>query len=59
VNDLSWVLHQTEGRFFERKSCLDRSGGRAKRRPVRDVARDIAETPAAVANADGGEEAEE
>jgi ATP-dependent DNA helicase RecG len=54
MTDLSWVLHQTEGQFFERKSCFDRSGGKAKRRTARDVARDIAETLAAMANADGG-----
>ena len=44
-----------EGQFFERKSALDRSGGRPKPRKAADVARDIAETLEAIANADGGE----
>lgn len=44
-----------EGQFFERKSALDRSGGRPKPRKAADVARDIAETLVAFANADGGE----
>ncbi len=54
MNELGWIVHQTEGQFFERKSCLDRSGHRPKRRAARDVARDIAETLTAMANADGG-----
>jgi ATP-dependent DNA helicase RecG len=54
MTGVDWVLHQTEGQFFERKSCYDRSAGEAKRRSVRDVARDVAETLAAMANADGG-----
>lgn len=49
-----WVLHQLEGQFFERKSCSERSGGRVRRRDVRSVAKDIAETLSAMANADGG-----
>lgn len=49
-----WLLHQTEGQFFERKSCYNRSGGRVRRRNVRSVAKDIAETLSAMANADGG-----
>jgi ATP-dependent DNA helicase RecG len=52
--ELDWVLHQTEGQFFERKSCIDRSQGQVRRRNVRDVARDVAETLVAMANADGG-----
>ncbi|MBW6487024.1 MAG: ATP-binding protein [Syntrophobacterales bacterium] len=48
-----WILHQQEGQFFERKSCCDRSQGKVKLRPVRDVAWDVAETLAAMANADG------
>jgi ATP-dependent DNA helicase RecG len=51
---LSWVLKQTEGQFFERKSCYDRSTGVPKRRPAKDVASDVAETLSAMANADGG-----
>jgi len=53
-NKLAWILHQTEGQFFERKSCYDRSGAKPKLRSVRDVAKDVAETLSAMANADGG-----
>ena len=42
MNSLEWVLRQQEGQFFERKSCFDRLKG--KLRPVRAVARDVAET---------------
>jgi hypothetical protein len=52
MNSLNWVLRQQERQFFERKSCFDRLKG--KLRPVRAVARDVAETLAAMANADGG-----
>lgn len=48
------LLAQPEGQFLERKSCYDRSGGRVRRRKPAAVARDIAETLAAFANADGG-----
>lgn len=54
MKDLDWVLTQTEGQFFERKGCYDRSGSKPKLRPARAVAKDIAETLAAMANADGG-----
>jgi ATP-dependent DNA helicase RecG len=54
MQDWNWLTTNPEGQFFERKSCYDRSGGGLKRRPARDVARDIAETLAAMANADGG-----
>ncbi len=52
--DWAWLLSHEEGQFFERKSCYDRSGRSPKRRNVREVARDVAETLAAMANADGG-----
>lgn len=52
--ELEWVLRQDEGQFFDRKSCYDRSGGKVKRRSVREVAKDVAETLSAMANADGG-----
>ncbi|MEW6263925.1 MAG: ATP-binding protein [Thermodesulfobacteriota bacterium] len=48
----AWALNQSEGQFFERKSCYDRSKG--KLRKAREVARDVAETLSAMANADGG-----
>ena len=54
MSDISWIRHRTEGQFFEQKSCFDRSTGDMKRRKPSDVARDIAETLAAMANADGG-----
>jgi ATP-dependent DNA helicase RecG len=54
MSELAWIQHRTEGQFFERKSCYDRSSGANKRRKPGDVARDIAETLAAMANADGG-----
>ena len=49
-----WSAAQ-EGPFFERKSAFDRSASRAKQRKAADIARDIAETLSAMANADGGE----
>jgi len=52
--DWTWLLIHEEGQFYERKSCYDRSGKRPKRRNARDVARDVAETLSAMANADGG-----
>jgi ATP-dependent DNA helicase RecG len=48
------LLGQPEGQFLERKSCYDRSSGRVLRRRPAEVARDVAETLAAFANADGG-----
>ena len=54
MSDIAWIQHRTEGQFFERKSCYDRSTGTMKRRKPGDVARDIAETLVAMANADGG-----
>lgn len=54
MSDIAWIEHISEGQFFERKSCYDRSGGSIKPRKAGDVARDIAETLTAMANADGG-----
>jgi len=54
MSDLEWVLHQDEGQFFERKGCWDTTDGPTKPRDARNVAKDIAETMAAMANADGG-----
>ena len=54
MTDWDWVLRNPEGQFLERKSCYDRSGERVRRRDVRSVAKDIAETLSAMANADGG-----
>jgi len=54
MTDWDWMLHNPEGQFLERKSCYDRSGERVRRRDVRSVARAIAETLSAMANADGG-----
>jgi len=47
--------HAAQGQFLERKSAWERSGQSPKNRKAADVARDIAETLAAMANADGGE----
>jgi ATP-dependent DNA helicase RecG len=54
LQDWEWLRTQPEGQFFERKSCYERGSGSLKRRAARDVARDVAETLAAMANADGG-----
>jgi len=54
MDQLDWILRQEEGQFFERKSCYEHTAGRLQRRKVRDVAWNVAETLAAMANADGG-----
>lgn len=43
----------TEGQFFERKSAFEKPGTRPRKATA--IARDIAETLSAMANADGGE----
>jgi ATP-dependent DNA helicase RecG len=55
LNDIARWQAAEEGQFFERKSAWDRSGPRPKPRKAADIARDIAETLCAMANADGGE----
>ncbi len=52
--NIGQLVGQTEGQFLERKSCYDRSGGKFRLRPAKEVARDIAEGLSAFANADGG-----
>ncbi len=52
--DWSWLQHQPEGQFLERKSAYVRKGGTLQPRPVKDVVRDMAEALVAMANADGG-----
>ncbi len=54
MRDWQWLKTQQEGQFFERKSCYDRSSQSPKLRPAREVAREVAETLTAMANADGG-----
>lgn len=54
MTDWTWVKEQSEGQFLERKSCYDRRDDVPRPRPVKDVIRDVAETLAAMANADGG-----
>jgi ATP-dependent DNA helicase RecG len=54
LQDWERLQTQPEGQFFERKSCYERGSGSPKRREAREVARDVAETLAAMANADGG-----
>jgi ATP-dependent DNA helicase RecG len=52
---LDRLLARDEGQFLEFKSAYERPGGvRPKRRKAAEVARDIAETLSAMANADGG-----
>jgi len=53
TQDWKWLTTHREGQFFERKCCYDRSGKQPKRRDARSVARDVSETLAAMANADG------
>lgn len=52
MENWDWLKTHEEGQFFERKSCYERPGGRARRRNVRQVAKDVAETLSAMA--DGG-----
>jgi ATP-dependent DNA helicase RecG len=54
MDEFDWLRTREEGQFLERKGCYDRSDGKFKRRNVRDVADDVAETLMAMANADGG-----
>ncbi len=54
MTEFDWILNQSEGPFFERKSCFDRSEGKLRQRSARELARDLCETLAAMANADGG-----
>ncbi len=51
---LRWTTTK-EGQFFERKSARHSEPGNTKPRKVADVAMDVVETLAAMANADGGE----
>jgi len=55
VETLTRWASQQEGQFFERKSAFDRGGGTWRHRKATDVARDVAATLSAMANADGGE----
>lgn len=45
----------SEGQFFERKGAWDYAEGRPRRRRAAEVAKDVAESASAMANADGGE----
>ncbi len=53
-DELKRLIQQPEGQFLERKSCYEYIKGKWKRRKAKDIARDIAETLSAFANADGG-----
>lgn len=48
------LLEQDEGQFLERKSCYDRSSGQTRPNPLKKILQDVAESLAAMANADGG-----
>jgi ATP-dependent DNA helicase RecG len=52
--DWTWLKTQPEGQFLERKSCYERSGTHPRPRPIKEVARDVAEALVAMSNADGG-----
>jgi len=54
-NEITRWTTAEEGQFFERKSAFDRASGRAKHRKAAEIAKDVAETLSAMANADGGE----
>lgn len=54
MSEWEWLAHGPEGQFLERKSCYERRSGAPQPRPIKDVVRDIAETLAAMANAEGG-----
>jgi ATP-dependent DNA helicase RecG len=54
MSDFQRWLQWNESQTFERKSCYQRSPNGPVRRPPGDVAREIAETLCAMANADGG-----
>lgn len=49
-----WATSE-EGQFFERKSAIEGPPGKKRPRKPREIAMNIAETLAAMANADGGE----
>jgi ATP-dependent DNA helicase RecG len=52
--DWTRLKTQPEEQFLERKSCYERSGTHPRPRPIKEVARDVAEALVAMANADGG-----
>ncbi len=53
--EIQRLIKQPEGQFFEKKSCLEKKAdGRTRSRKAKDVAKDVAETLSAMANADGG-----
>ena len=53
--DIARWASTREGQFFERKSAWDRSASTPRARKATDVAWNIVETLAAMANADGGD----
>lgn len=56
MEDIARWSQQVEGQYFERKSAYDRlSDGGRRQRNAKAIAKDVVETLAAMANADGGE----
>jgi|Deesub1362A_J573_1020465.scaffolds.fasta_scaffold00395_26 ATP-dependent DNA helicase RecG len=54
IIDIKRLLKQSEGQFLERKTCYEYRDGKRRLRKAKDVARNVAETLSAFANADGG-----
>lgn len=53
MSEWEWLAHQPEGQFLDRKSCYERASGSMQPR-LKDAIWDVAETLAAMANAEGG-----